>query len=202
MKQTIATTLHILLATTLCLLPSVIGTAQTSRAMPDKAITLAKHYLQTIERSASFATGGGREDIVFVGHSRGSSDGWRVLIVADDRKPKVVWDSFSLRDPYFDSMGSNSIDYYADGQNEFVVTLRGCAPHQCFDGRLGFAAYASRSRRVYKSHVLTKDDGSYEVTFYPKSGLPDTYRAELVRMMCSDSGISQPSALPIKCSAK
>ena len=71
MKQTIATTLHILLATTLCLLPSVIGTAQTSRAMPDKAITLAKHYLQTIERSASFATGGGREDIVFVGHSRG-----------------------------------------------------------------------------------------------------------------------------------
>jgi len=202
MKRTIAIILHILLATTLCLLPSVMGTAQTSRATSDDAIALAKHYLQTIERSASFSSGVGQRNIVFVGHSRGSSDGWRVVIVTDDRRPKVVWDSFTLRDPYFYTLASNTTDYYADGQNEFAVTLRGCAPHQCFDGRFGFAVYASRSRRVYKSHVVTKDDGSYEVTFYPKSGLPDTFRAELVRMMCSDNGISQPSALPIKCSAK
>ena len=202
MKRAISILLRVLLATTLCLISTLSGIAQTSHSTPDKAIRLAKRYLQTIDRSVSFAAGSGAQDIVFVGHSSDGSDGWRVLVVEGGGKPKVVWDSFSLNDSYFDSMGSSSIHYYAEGENGFVVTLRGCAPHQCFDGRLGFAAYVSRLRRVYISHVLTRENGSYEITFHPKSGVPDAYRAKLIQMMCSDSGISQPSALPINCSIK
>lgn len=163
------------------------------------ATAVATRYLRDVKRTNSFTSGGGREDFVFVGNSRSSFGAWRVIVVGG-AKPRVIWDSFSLlHDSYFDVTGLTSIESEPDDQNGYVVTLRGCAPHQCSDGKIGFALFASQTGRTYISHVTTKDDGGYEVTYYPKSGIPENYRRKLDDSMCSDNGVSRPSALPIKC---
>lgn len=114
----------------------------------------------------------------------------------------MIWDSYSLHDEYFWVIGSDNTDSDADGSKDYVVTLRGCVPHNCGDGMIGFALFASRTGQTYVGHVTTRDDGSYEVTYRPKIGIPNVYRQDLDRMMCSDAGISRPSALPIKCTAQ
>lgn len=113
----------------------------------------------------------------------------------------MVWDSHSLsHDDYFSVNGLGSLDSDADGVDGYIITWHGCVPHLCADGRLGFALFSSRTNLTYVSHITTKDDGSYVVTYYPNSGIPDVYRKPLDRMMCSPgNGASQPSKLPIKC---
>src|SRR5947209_3026136 len=78
------------------------------------------------------------------------------------------------------------INSEADGRNGYIVTFRGCVPHQCGDGRIGFALYASQSRQTYIAHISTRDNNSYRVTYYPKSGIPEAVRDKLDQMMCSD----------------
>jgi hypothetical protein len=203
MRPTAVSMLRLLLTLGVCLFPSiVIGQEQASPVVSPAAASFASRYLQAVDKSFSFPSADGGEDFVFVGHSRGQSSGWRVIVVAGSRKPRLAWDSFTLNDPYLNVIGLSSISAEANGLNGYTVALRGCIPHECADGRIGFAVYASSSQRAYRSHVLTKDDGSYGVTFYPKSGIPESYRSQLDRMMCTDSGISQPSALPVKCAPK
>ncbi len=199
MKRIRVFALRILLTMGLCFFPQVLIGQQQQPVVPPTVTSVVGRYLQAVERSFSFHTLNGREDFVFVGHSRGRSDSWRVIVVAGSERPKVSWDSFALNDPYFNVIGLSSINARADGSNGYIVSLRGCAPHQCADGKIGFAIYGSQCRRVYRSHILTKEDGSYAVTFYPRSGIPESYRDQLNRMMCSDNGISRPSALPLKC---
>jgi hypothetical protein len=198
MKRTAVFTLRPLLTLALCFLPpAVVGQEQSS--VPPEVTSVASRYLQGVDKSFSFPAASGREDFVLVGHSRSRSGEWRVIVVAGSTQPRVAWDSLSLNDPYLDVMGLSFINAGADGLNGYTVSLRGCAPHQCADGRIGFAVYASQHRRAYRSHILTKKDGSYAVTFYPRSGIPESYRDQLSRMMCSDGGISRPSALSLKC---
>ena len=164
------------------------------------AIGLAMKYLRSIEKSASFSLRDGRgKDLVVFGESRPPLRGWRVLVIRGDADPRLVWDSTSLLDWYFDVSGLDSINADDDGSGDYTVTIRGCAPHQCGDGKFGFAIYASRTERMYIAHVLTRDDGSYRVSYYPRAGIPTVYRDELNRLICSDNGISRPSTLPIKC---
>jgi hypothetical protein len=166
---------------------------------------IARRHLRSITGTNSYDSPGSRgRDFIFVGKSRSPSDGWRVFIVrGSSGKPVVIWDSDSLdHDIYFSGMAPDWMDSDADGTDGYFVAVRGCAPHQCADGRLGFALFASRTYRTYVSHITTKDDGSYAVTYSPKSGIPEIYRKQLDRMMCSDNGVLHPAALPIKCAIR
>src|SRR5713226_2896561 len=122
-------------------------------AVSPSATTLANQYLRAIETTASFPTANGGEDFVFVGHSRGQSGGWRVIVVAGHAKPRVAWDSSVLHDPYLNVTGLSFINMEADGSDGYIITLRGCVPHQCADGRMGFAVFTSHHGRAYISHV-------------------------------------------------
>jgi hypothetical protein len=189
-----------------CLFPLASGAQErSSSAAPSAISNLALRYLQSIHDTNSYDSLGSRgEDFVFVGTSRPPSGGWRIIVVrARSGKPRLIWDSYSLpKDNYLMLTSPREMDSDADGSAGYVITMRGCARHQCADGRIGFALYASRTDRTYVSHITTRDDGSYVVTYYPKLGMLDTYRDKLDRMMCSDGGISRPFALPIKCLGK
>jgi hypothetical protein len=203
MRRTWESILSVLLAAVVCLFPLVTGGQEPSSSAISKGATaLAKQYLGAIERTVPFRSAqGGRQNVIFVGQSLKPPRGWRVIAVADQEKPQVVWDSFALHDAYLDVTGVNSINTEADGPNGYIVTLRGCVPHQCSDGRIGFALYASQKHLTYRAHVSTQEDDSYRVTYYPNSGIPEMFREKLDKMICSDNGITRPSALPIKCSA-
>jgi hypothetical protein len=192
--------LRALSAIVMCFVPLILNGKEPQSSRSTQAATvIATRYLHDVENTKSFTSGDGREDFVFVGNSRSSSGAWRVIVVGGT-KPRVIWDSFSLlHDSYFYVIGLSSIESESDDQNGYIVTLRGCAPHQCSDGKIGFAIFASRTGRTYLSHVTTKEDGGYEVTYYPKSGIPEDYRRKLDDSMCSDNGVSRPSTLPIKC---
>jgi hypothetical protein len=200
-----------ILAPPLCALATIVfllspvskGQEPNSPAVPPMVTALAKKYLREVVKSASFpSSDGGSEDFIFVGTSPGRSGGWRIVAVGSQAKPRVLWISSVLHDPYFEVSAPNTMDAESDGRNGYIVTLRGCMRHQCVDGRIGFALYSSLSHRFYISHVTTSDDGSYAVTYYPKSGKRNGYREQLDGMMCSDNGFSRPSTLPIKCSTR
>jgi len=163
----------------------------------------AKRYLRSIEYTNPYDSPLGHGlDFIFLGESLSRGDGWRVIVVrASDSKRLLVWDSNSLsHDYYFSSNGPSDLDSDADGTDGYIVTWRGCAPRDCGDGRLGFAVFSSRTNQTYVSHITTKDNGSYVVTYYPNSGIPDVYRNQLDRMMCSPgNGASDPPKLPINC---
>jgi hypothetical protein len=173
---------------------------------PPAVTKFAKRYLRSIEYTNPYDSPGGHGlDFIFLGESQSHRSGWRVIVVrASNSKPLLVWDSNSLSyDYYFSSSGLSSLDSDADGTDGYIVTWRGCAPHDCGDGKLGFALFSSRTNRTYVGHITTKDDGSYVVTYYPNSGIPDVYRNQLDRMMCSPgNGASDPSKLPIKCPSR
>lgn len=178
--------------------------ANQSAPPAPRAITkFAKRYLLSIEYTNPYDSPLGHGlDFIFFGETRSHRGGWRVIVVrASDSKPLLVWDSHTLsHDYYFSSNGLSDLDSDADGTDAYIVTWRGCAPRDCGDGRLGFALFSSRTNQTYVSHITTKDDGSYVVTYYPNSGIPDVYRDQLDRMMCSlGSGVSHPSKLPINC---
>jgi hypothetical protein len=204
MKRAFVSMLYTLLIAIVCWFPLVVGGQELSASSPSKgAEALAKKYLATIDKTALFpaAEGSGR-DAIFVGQSLNPPRGWRIIAVADRGRPRVVWDSFTFHDTYLDVAGLSSINAEADGHNGYILTWRGCVPHQCSDGRIGFALYTSQNHQTYRAHVSTSDDNLYHVVYYPQSGIPDEYRKKLDEMMCSDDGISRPSALPIKCSAR
>jgi hypothetical protein len=181
----------------------VSGQEPSSSAPSNGATALAKKYLGTVERSMSFpSTEGGSQDVIFVGQSLHPPHGWRIVVVSDQEKYRLVWDSFALHDAYLDVTGLSSINTEADGHDGYIVTWRGCVPHQCSDGRIGFALYSSKNHQTYRAHVATLDDNSYRVAYYPASGIPDEYREKLDEMLCSDNGISQPARMPIKCPAR
>jgi len=165
-----------------------------------QATELAMKYLESIDKSASFLLGGNQgNDFVFVGRSLNPSHGWRLIIINRSAQPHIVWDSRSLVDPYFSVAGSSSIDIRGDEGAGYLITIRGCAPHQCADGKMGFAIYAGKTRQKYIAHLLTNSNGSYSVKYYPSVRMPAVYREELNEMMCTDNGISRPLTLPIKC---
>jgi len=202
MRRTIAPSFCAMAAIMCLLLPVAKGQEPNSAPAPPSVAALVKNYLREVVKSASFAPSDrGGKDFIFVGTSRGQSGGWRIVTVGSQAKPSVLQVSPALRDPYFEIGMPSTIDAEVDGRNGYMVTLRGCMRHQCADGRIGFAIYSSQSNRFYVSHVTTLDNGSYTVTYYPKSGILDSYRKRLDRMMCSDNGVSRPSTLPIKCAA-
>jgi hypothetical protein len=190
---------RIFLALTTCLIPSP-SRGQDPQPIPKAATSLALQRLSGVERSAAFSFDEGhRKAFVFIGNSRDKFGGWRVIAVDGNNEPRIAWDSFTLHDPYFTVTAPSDIDLEADATNGYIVTLRGCVAHQCSDGKIGFALYAGKANQLYIAHVSTQDDGSYRVTYSPTSGIPDKYRGELNKMMCSDNGISRPLTLPIKC---
>ena len=195
--------MHVFVAAVVCLFPLVLGGQEPSASAPSRgATTLARTYLGTIEKTVPFPSTAGGRDVIFIGQSLNSPHGWRIIAIADQERPRVLWDSFTLRDTYLEVSGLNSINAEADDHNGYIVTWRGCVPHQCSDGRIGFALYASQKHKTFRAHISTSDDNAYRVAYYPQTGIPDEYRKKLDAMMCSDNGISQPSALPIKCSAQ
>jgi hypothetical protein len=170
---------------------------------PRSVANFAKRYLRSIEYTNPYESPGGHGlDFIFLGESQSHHGEWRVVVVrASSSKPLLVWDSNSLtRDRYFSSSGLSSLDSDADGSDGYIVTWWGCVPHDCGDGRLGFALFSSRTNQTYVGHITTKDDGSYVVTYYPSSGMPAVYRNQLDRVMCTPgNGVSDRSKLPIKC---
>jgi len=204
MRRASVSILYLLLAAVVCLSPLVVGGQEPSTSVPSNGATaVAKKYLGTIEKALSFSsTEGGNQDAIFIGQSLHPPRGWRTVVVSDQGEPRLLWDSFAIHDEYLDVTGLSSINAEAYGHNGYVVTWRGCVPHQCSDGRIGFALYASQSRQTYRAHVSTLDDNSYRVAYYPTSGIPVHYREKLNEMMCSDNGISRPSALPLRCSSR
>ncbi len=177
---------------------SFLSAAEQPKDSPETRFV--KQYLQSINKSVSFDSGAAEgKDYLFIGQARPPLRGWRVIVVHGAPQPHVLWDSLTLHDPYLSvtGLGFLHVEDYED--KGYVVTIRGCVPHQCADGKIGFAVYASRTRQTYIAHVLTNEDGSYRVTYYPTAGIPKTYREQLEDMICSDNGISRPSALPIHC---
>jgi len=203
MRRILSCPFYVLLTAIICLLPSVSEAQEQesgSSAIPRETTVVAMKYLRAVVQGDSISSNDGQhDDFIFAGNSRDRFGGWRVIVVAGSRRSRVLWDSYTLRDWYFDGTAPSGNDYDSDEPSGYIVTLRGCAPHQCADGRIGFALYSSHARRVYISHITTRDDGSYVVTYYPKSGIPKTYHDKLDQMMCSKNGVSEPSTLPIKC---
>lgn len=200
MTRILAFRLGVVLACMCLLQPVSQGQATSPPRVSPAATALGQRYLREAVQSSSFpAPDGQGQDTILVGTSNGRSGGWRIIAVGSRPKPTVLWVSPGLHDPYLEVSAPNEIEVESDGQNSYIVTVRGCMRHQCADGRIGFALYSSQSRRFYVSHVTIKDDGSYNVTYYPKSGIPAAYRRQLDQMMCSDNGISRPSTLPLKC---
>jgi hypothetical protein len=178
-------------------LPFASSGAQISNS---SAANLVLRYLSHIDQSKSFSSSSGRgSDYVFIGTSRTHFGGWRAISIAGDTVPRIVWDSFTLHDSYLSVIGRNGINAEATENGSYIITIRGCAPHQCSDGRIGFALYASQTHKTYIAHMTTQDDGAYRVTYAPRAGIPDAYRDELNQMICKDNGISQPSTLPLSC---
>lgn len=173
----------------------------TSAVAQDSArpTPVVKKYLRTVERSSSFSLGENKgNDTVLVGHS--ITNGWRVIVLhRDNAKSHIIWDSQSLKDPYFTVTALESIQVSKDQPDGYIVAIRGCMPHQCADGKIGFAVYASRTRQVYVAHVTANGEGSYSITRNPEIDLPTIYRDELDKMICTDYGISHHERLPFKC---
>jgi hypothetical protein len=193
----LVTRVSLIIALGMLLCPFLL--AQTPQA-DSQATGLAMKYLQSIDKSESFLLSGNRgKDFVFVGRSLNPSHGWRLIVINSYAQLHIVWDSRSLVDPYFSVAGLSSIDIRPDEGAGYLVTIRGCVPHQCADGKIGFAIYAGRTRQKYIAHILTNSDGSYSVKYYPSVTMPAVYREELNEMICSDNGISRPLSLPIKC---
>ncbi len=202
--ERVRTVLHVLVWATASCAPGRLA-AQTKDihgTPPGAAATLAQSYLFGIDTSIARPSRGHSVDQIFVGASRvGNSrtryDGTRVIVVADTARPKVVWDSFTLHDRYFALVSVDDIDVEEDGPDAYWVAMSGCAPHECAGGASGYAVYSSRTRRVYVSHVTTGNGGS-RVTFWPRSGIPETFRAELKRMVCADRNV-RAEQLPFTC---
>jgi hypothetical protein len=196
-RTVLVTRASLIIALAMLLSPFLLARAPQADS---QATGLAMKYLRSIDKSASFLLSGNQgKDFVFVGRSLSPSHGWRLIVINNSAQPHIVWDSRTLVDPYFDVTGLSSIDIRADEGAGYLVTIRGCVPHQCADGKIGFAIYAGRTRQKYIAHILTNSDGSYSVKYYPSVSMPAVYRDELNEMMCSDNGISRPLLLPIKC---
>jgi len=170
-------------------------------SIPSRAATsLAHRFLRTIDTSFTFLVSPNDTDYVVAGTSR-RGFGVRLLVIVGGAHPRVAWDDDSLwrHDPDFELSSLQEIDADADGPGNYVVTTSGCARHECADGDIGFAVYASRTHRLYTADVDTRSDGSYEVSYRPRAGLPRPYQLRLIQMMCSYNGITRPSTLPVKC---
>ena len=175
--------------------------AQPSATFSENARKLAARHLksiETMEEAARYPSGS--EEIAFVGQSRGTHGGWTVLVIHSDKEAEVLWDSSKrLRESYFAVMVPSGIRVIPGSEGDYMVEIRGCAPHQCDDGRFGYAVYSGRTRKLYKAKVTTAEDNSYSIQFVPQTGIPTQYLAELREMMCSDNGISHPQSLPFRC---
>jgi len=201
MKTSRSLPLLVLASTGLCL-PSArpYKQEQSPLVAPRAAIALASRYLEKVDTSYSLSAGSREQNFVIVGYGP-QYRGVRVLVAVDSMRPRLLWDSYSMRgDDFFGVMAPSSIDAFAiEGAHGYIVTIQGCAPHECLDGRLGFAVYASDTRRLYVAHVTARQDSSYAVRFVPRSGIPLVYLAQLKEMICTDDGISHPNRLPFEC---
>src|SRR2546427_6142699 len=121
MRRMVVSTLRILLTVVVCLLPFVSrGEEPGSASIPPAATALAMRYLRAVDSSASFPSADGRpEDFIFVGRSRGRSSSWRIIVVGGYLKPRIVWDSFALHDPYLSVTELSFINTEADGRNGY-----------------------------------------------------------------------------------
>lgn len=209
---------RLVLATILCVLP-VVFEASPSAPPPTPAATLsfAKQYLKTVERTQSFPSADGRRtDYVFVGAtSEPRSVGWRVVAVRGDSSPRLVWDSAVFRkvDDYLQDLGLDGISIGAGPDGGYLITLVGCVPRQCGGTRIGVALFSSKMRRTYSAHVTdlaayyppkkSPDGRTHDVDYLPPTGIPDLYRQELNRLVCSAFGrVYPPPRLPISCGAR
>ena len=173
--------------------------------MPAAATALAMKYLAAIERSWVIPSAlKGQSDCVMLGRDRGGSGDWRVVVLAGGDRPRVAWDSQRLQlGGYLKATSSDGITVRNAQDEGYLITIRGCAPHRCYDGLFGYAVYVSKLRRAFIAHVETRMSSrgnfDYAVTYDPEAGVPDEYRSTLHRMICADPGISEPAKLPVRC---
>ena len=173
--------------------------------VPAAATALANRYLRSVERSWVIPPAAGEEpDCVMLGKDRSGSGDWRVLVLTGGARPKVAWDSRRLQlDGYFKGKGAETVTVRNARDGGYLIAMRGCAPHRCYDGVFGYAVYASGPRRAFTAQVTTlllnRNAFDYSVTYDPPIGLPEQYRSALQGMICADPGISEPGKLRIKC---
>jgi hypothetical protein len=168
-------------------------------ASQDAASNFAFQYLKEIKTTFSFAPeNGAPPDIIFVGSSASERTGWRLIVVRGSNPPQLIWDSYIINDPYLATLAWDDMHAQEDLDGGYVVTLRGCMPHNCSDGKIGFAIYSSKLQETLISH-LTYTHGAYEITYFPSGDLPFEYMEGLNRLMCDDSEVLNHRLLTIQC---
>jgi hypothetical protein len=163
------------------------------------ASRFALQYLKEIKKTFSFAPENGiSSDFIFVGSSSSKRGGYRIIVVRGSNPPRVIWDSYIIKDSYLSVKGWDEMKAEEDLEGGYVVTLRGCMPHNCADGKIGFAIYSSKMRKTFISH-LTYADGAYAITYFPSGDIPFVYKEGLNRQMCNDPEIRNHRLPTIEC---
>jgi hypothetical protein len=172
----------------------------------------ASSFLMKVDKASAFPVIGGMA-YVLLGRSTGLFHPNRVIAISNVHSPRIDWDSSDLNDdPYFTVFGWNGLHASSDGAQGYTVAVRGCAPHECADGKIGFALFSSLDHATYRAHVSTESTATirqngdetygidhYEIKYFPKQGMPAKYFHAINGLICADRGFSKPSLLPLKC---
>jgi len=152
------------------------------------------------------SVGSERVDIVVIGQQRLMHQSWRVQIfTVQDTHLSLKWDSLSLRETEF-TMGPGKIGIQVL-DDDYRLSLEGCAQHACYDGILGFLVYLGSASKPWMAKLTTVDDKDGRTLSYDVSWFPTDYttvqevsaKQALEAAMCRSTGISDPTKLPFRC---
>jgi hypothetical protein len=149
-----------------------------------------------------------RIDVIVIGQQRLMHQSQRVQIftVVGDHL-LLKWDSITLKSLEF-TMGPGEIRIEAVN-NDYRLSLAGCAQHACYDGILGFLVYSGSAGKAWAAKLKTIDDERGKTLRYDVSWSPNNdtsvkgvdARQALEHNMCHSTGLSDPSKLPFHCSS-
>jgi hypothetical protein len=166
----------------------------TGQVCNGQATDSAKTLFSSVSSHETLLTGASPEELII---GKGFKGEWRAVIERGGSTHQIIWDSNTLRDIFFGVRAPDWIRSSSQGM-DYKVIMRGCAPHQCMDGRIGIAVFSGKTKRLYVEHLISQDSGGYTVQFSPAEMPPDI-RVELEKAACTDPGITAPSRLPYPC---
>lgn len=148
----------------------------------------------------------GRFDIIVVGGRRGRDD-WRVEVLSvNHRRLTKIWDSaVSLREPEFESSGSDNVSIIRK-EKDYDLMITGCALHQCGDGVTGYLVFSGKTGTTFKAKVDSQE-GEHGFTYTPKyivtfsKDITDDAKKTLKDAICAANAnvITYKKGLPFEC---
>ena len=142
-----------------------------------------------------------------IGQQKLMHQSWRIQVFQVEKdRIALRWDSNSLHTIEFDETGPNAIKI-AMQNDDYRLSIEGCAPHACSDGVSGFLVYFGSAGRAWAAKLTTAEDEHGDITRYNVVWTPDhdvTEQGKIARQlleseMCRSTAISDPARLPFRC---